>query len=90
MGSSELKNLIESGEAKIIDLNGLRVKQFPNGVLNVMERDETLDRARLEEFRMALHNAGYIETKSWVATQGASWFGPGMFAGVSMRIKKVL
>lgn len=89
MGSSELKNLIESKRAAILWSDGLRIEQFANGVLNIQQREETLTRERLEEFRMALHNAGYIETKSWVATQGASWLSGGVFAGVSMKIKKV-
>jgi DNA-binding LacI/PurR family transcriptional regulator len=87
--SRELAALIESGKDKVISMDGLRVQQFNNGVLNVKEPDETLTRARLDEFRAALTEAGYREHESWVAGQGASWLGPTMFAGVSMRIRKV-
>lgn len=84
-----LKALIESGKKGSMTLNGLRVNQYKNGVINVIEPDGTLTRARLDEFRAALTAAGYREKESWVASQGVSWLSDGVFAGVSMRLEKI-
>lgn len=84
---SDLKKLIESNSKGFLDLDGLRVSRFANGVLNVIEKDETLTRPRLDQFRAALTEAGYREKESWVASQGVSWLSDGVFAGVSMRVE---
>lgn len=89
MEEFDLKDLIESGQEKILMLNGLRVQRFGNGVLNIIDSDQTLTRARLDEFRAALTKAGYREKESWVGVQGASWLSRGLFAGVSMRVVKL-
>ena len=90
MESRELAALIESGKDRVITMDGLRVQWWAGqGVLNVMEQNQTLTRPRLDQFRAALKEVGYNEGESWVATQGASWLCDGLFAGVSMRIRKV-
>lgn len=88
MGSSQLKDLIESGADKVINIDDLRIQQFDNGVLNVRLRNESKEflQGHLDTFRKLLAEAGYRDYESWVATQGASWLNSGMFAGVSVRI----
>lgn len=84
---SDLKNLIERPGEGLLWMDGLRIEKYQNGVLNIIERDHTLTRPRLDQFRKALTEAGYREKESWVASQGASWLSTGVFAGVSMRVE---
>lgn len=68
---------------------GLRLVRYDNGVLNLTARGREMIPADVETFRLALTRAGYEETGSWVATQGASWLSDGVFAGVSFRVREV-
>ena len=84
---SDLKKLIEQPGEGLLWFDGLRIEKYTNGVLNVIDRDHTLTRPRLDQFRAALTAAGYREKESWVASQGVSWLSDGVFAGVSMRVE---
>lgn len=65
----------------------LRLTEYGD-VINVMTTGgREMTREDVDAFRAALFDAGYVEVKSWVAIQGASWLSDGVFAGVSFRIR---
>ena len=81
-----LKELIESERAGSMMIGTVRVVRFDNGVLNLMNTDQSLTQIELDSVRSELKAAGYRESESWIASQGASWLNSGLFAGVSMRV----
>jgi hypothetical protein len=67
-------------------VDGLYVRAFPRGVVNVDGRDRPLRTEDVQAVRAALAEAGYIETDAWQATQGMTLLSGGTTAGVSFRV----
>jgi hypothetical protein len=67
----------------------LLVKVFAHGVINIDGRGRELRREDVDAVRAALKEIGYVEVKSWVATQGASWLSSGLSAGVSFEVESL-
>lgn len=65
---------------------GLYIRGMGADVINIGGGRRELIPADVEDVREALTSAGYVEVKSWIATEGMSWLSDGV-QSVSFRIR---
>jgi hypothetical protein len=67
--------------------DGVHLTLFDGGVVNIAPYSRPLTADDVAALRAAVEAAGYAETGSWIATQGASWLSDGS-KSVSLRIER--
>jgi len=64
------------------------IRDWPDaGVVNILPRGRDLAPEDVEAVRVILAEKGYVEIKSWVALEGASWLSSGI-ESVSFKVRK--
>lgn len=83
-----MSTTIEQADLQPLIPEGVTLRVFPNGVVNIDRRDGELVRADVDATRAAFDQLGWREVKSWIPRQGVSWLSGGVTAGVSFRIER--
>lgn len=64
---------------------GVNARQISNDVVNIYRCGREVEEADVATVRRLVAEAGYQETKSWIAGEGVSWMSDGI-PSVSFRI----